>query len=133
VLVVRHKHGLFLLESQLLHGVLPVHQRDNEVAVAGRGGPLDNGRVAVKHACAAHRVAPNGDQDCHRRHVHQQAIDLMVCDAGRELRGFSVAGRHAIVNRQIPVSCAVELTEATEDTRADLLEEAMVRAELRAC
>ena len=35
--------------------------------------------------------------------------------------------------RQIPVSCALELTEATEDTRAALLEDAMARAELRTC
>ena len=37
------------------------------------------------------------------------------------------------VYRQIPVSYAVELTEASEDRRAYLLEEAMVRAELRRC
>ncbi len=37
------------------------------------------------------------------------------------------------VYRQIPVSCAAELTDATVDTRAQLLEEAMIRAELRAC
>jgi hypothetical protein len=37
------------------------------------------------------------------------------------------------VYRQVPVSCAVELTEATEDTRAQLLDEALLRAELRVC
>ena len=37
------------------------------------------------------------------------------------------------VYRQISASCALELTEATEDTRVGLLEEAMAHAEYRAC
>jgi len=37
------------------------------------------------------------------------------------------------VYRQVPVSCATVLTDATVDTRAYLMEQAMVRAELRVC
>ena len=37
------------------------------------------------------------------------------------------------IYRQVPVSCATRLIDATQDDRLSLLEDAMARAEVRAC
>lgn len=55
--VLRAQDGVAVLGAQPLHALFTVDQRDDDVAIARRQGPVDDHHVLIEQADALHAVA----------------------------------------------------------------------------